>query len=72
MWGNDVENFFLLWYDIMYFLYIIEIYIGRLMKLKGKINKNVYFLLRVVMLIKEFIVYMNIYFLCLVIKFREE
>lgn len=56
----------------MYFLYIIEIYIGRLMKLKGKINKNVYFLLRVVMLIKEFIVYMNIYFLCLVIKVREE
>lgn len=42
------------------------------MKLKGKINKNVYFLLRVVMLIKEFIVYMNIYFLCLVIKVREE
>lgn len=56
----------------MYFLYTTEIYIGRSMKLKGKINKNVYLLSRVAMSIKESIAHTNTYPPRLVIKPREE
>lgn len=55
----------------MYFLYTTEIYIGRSMKLKGKINKNVYLLSRVAMSIKESIAHTNTYPPRLVIKARE-
>lgn len=56
----------------MYFLYTTEIYIGRSMKLKGKINKNVYLLSRVAMSTKESIAHTNTYPPRLVIKSREE